>query len=222
MSPRRGRAVLRQSTADTELEGSGNRTYGTIKRFADIDIQRQLDRLLSIGLVERHVPVTAGPSRTKQVVYRIADNFLAFWFRFVYRHRADIARGLGDEVVRRVIMPGLIDYLGEPWEELCREHVRQLAARGDLPTPVSSVGRWWSTDGSTEIDVGLNGKTVVLAGSVKWSRSVGRDELDRLRRATEALPNRATDMTFALFAREQVRDVDPRDALTFTAADLYR
>ena len=99
---------------------AGNRTYGTIKRFADIDIQRQLDRLLSIGLIERQVPVTADPSRTKQVVYRIADNFLAFWFRFVYRHRADIARGLGSEIVRRVILPGLGDYLGEPWEELCR------------------------------------------------------------------------------------------------------
>ncbi len=202
---------------------AGNRTYGTIKRFADIDIQRQLDRLLSIGLIERQVPVTADPSRTKQVVYRIADNFLAFWFRFVYRHRADIARGLGSEIVRRVILPGLGDYLGEPWEELCREHVRRLAATGDLPTSVSSVGRWWSTDGSTEIDiVGLNGKTVVLAGSVKWSRSVGRAELDRLRRSVEVLPNRAPNVTLALFAREQVRDVDPRDALAFTAADLYR
>jgi hypothetical protein len=61
-----------------------------------------------------------------------------------------------------------------------------------------------------------------LAGSVKWSRSVGRGELDRLRRAVEALPNRTSNVSLALFARDEVRDVDRGDARAFTAADLYR
>jgi len=201
---------------------AGNRTYGAIRTFADIDIQRQLERLQAIGLVEREVPVTEDPTRTKRAVYRIADNFLAFWFRFVYRHRADIARGLGRQIVDRTILPGLSDYMGEPWEEMTRAFVRDRAARGALPVDVSTVGRWWTTDSSVEIDiVGLQGKQVVLAGSSKWTRSVGRDELVRLRHQAEALPNRADDMTYLLFAREEVRDVAPQDAITFTAADLY-
>jgi AAA+ ATPase superfamily predicted ATPase len=201
---------------------AGERTYGGIKEFARIDVQRQLDRLMAIGLVERVVPVTDDPTRTKRAMYRIADNFLSFWFRFVYRNRTAIARGLGLEVVDRVILPGLADHMGEPWEEMCREFIQREAILGRLPVEVSRVGRWWNRDNSVEIDVvGLRGKEVVLAGSVKWSRSVGTRELGALRRAVEALPDRADDMRLALFAREEVGVADP-DVLTFTAADLYR
>ena len=155
-------------------------------------------------------------------MYRIGDNFLNFWFRFVYRRRADIARGLGREVVDRTIIPNLPDYMGEPWEQMCREHVRRLTVRGDLPVSVSTVGRWWNRDNSVEIDVvGLEGKRVVLAGSVKWASSVPRTELTRLRRAVEALPNRADEVHLMLFARDRVQGVSSSEATCLTAADLY-
>ncbi len=202
---------------------SGHRTYAKLRHFADIDIQRQLAKLTAFGLIERVVPVTANPDRTKQVVYQIADNFLAFWFRFVYRRRSDIARGLGREVVDRSILPGLSDYMGEPWEQMCRDFLRRRAVAGQLPVRTSAIGRWWSRDSAVEIDiVGVDGRKVVLAGSAKWASSAGSRELDQLRRAAEALPNRADDMRFVLFAREKIERSVPSDVLTFTAKDLYR
>jgi hypothetical protein len=42
---------------------AGERTYGGIERLAAIDIERQLDRLTSLGLVERVTPVTEDPAR---------------------------------------------------------------------------------------------------------------------------------------------------------------
>jgi len=190
--------------------------------FADIDISRQLDRLLEIELVVREVPVTEDPDRSRRAVYRIGDNFLNFWFRFVYRRRSDIAAGMGKEIVDRVILPRLSDHMGEPWELMCRDFVRRHAASGGLGVNVSTVGRWWSRDSSAEVDiVGLDDRKVVLAGSVKWSSAVARGELNRLRRATELLPRRADEVQLVLFARDAVRGVEPSEALTFTAADLY-
>jgi uncharacterized protein len=202
--------------------GSGQRTYGAIKDFSGmVDIQRQMDRLLSVGLVERVVPVTEDPSRTRRALYRIADNFLSFWFRFIYRHRSDIARGMGHRLVDRIILPGLSDYLGEPWEEMCREFMLRQASSGKLPVEVSNLGRWWNRDNSVEIDiVGRRGKEVVLAGSVKWARSAGHRELQALRRAVESLPDRAPQVQLALFARERIEEVDS-EVLRFTAEDLY-
>jgi hypothetical protein len=201
---------------------SGRTTYGAIRQFADIEVQRQLERLLELGLVERIVPVTEDPARTKQVVYRIADNFLSFWFRFVYRLRADIERGLGREVVDRVILPRLSDYMGAPWEQMCRELVERKAARGELPVEVSSVGRWWNRDSSVEIDVvGTRGREVVLVGSAKWARTVDARELRKLRQALRALPRTAPDVTLCLFAREEIRGVTAGEALAFTARDLF-
>jgi AAA+ ATPase superfamily predicted ATPase len=201
---------------------AGERTYGAIKDFAGIEIQRQLERLIAVGMVERMTPATEDGSRSKRAVYRIADNFLSFWFRFIYRHRSDIARGHGQEVLDRHVLPGLPNYMGQPWEEMCRDFVRRQAIRGRLPVEVSSVGRWWTRDNSVEIDVvGLSGRQVVLAGSVKWSRSAGTQELRALRRAAETLPDRADHVHLAIFAREEVRGLD-EDVLGYTAADLYR
>ena len=201
---------------------TGHRTFNALREFAAMDIKRQLDRLLELGLVLREVPVTEDPARSKRVIYRVGDNFLDFWFRFVFRRRADIARGLGREIVDRMILPRIDDHMGAIWEEMCRDFVRRRAAQGALPVPVSSVGRWWNRDNSVEVDiVGLDGRKVVLAGAVKWSRTAGRAELRRLQEAVEALPDRAAHVQLVLFARERVRDVEPTEALTFTAANLY-
>jgi uncharacterized protein len=201
---------------------AGHRTYGAIKQFAGIEVQRQLERLLGLELLERVTPVTDDPVRTKRVIYRIADNFLSFWFRFVYRHRADITRGLGREIVDRMIVPGLPDYMGEAWEEMCRDFVRRKAITGTFPVPLSRVGRFWTADHATEIDVvGLDGDRVVLAGSVKWNRRVPSSELGRLRRAAEALPNRADHLVFAIFGRDRIDLADTNGVLTYSARHLY-
>lgn len=201
---------------------SGHRTFKTLQDFAAIDIKRQLDRLIELGLVTRDVPATEDPARSKRVIYRIGDNFLHFWFKFIYRHTSDVARGMGRGFVDNVVLPAMNDYMGDPWEEMCRDFLRVKAARGELPVEVSSLGRWWNRDNSVEIDVvGMRGRKVVLAGSVKWSSSVGRSELNRLRAAVEALPDKAADMRLALFARDHVRGVEPAEASSFTAADLF-
>jgi hypothetical protein len=200
---------------------SGHRTFNAIRSFADIDIKRQLDRLVLLGLVVREVPITEDPTRSKRVVYRIGDNFLNFWFRFVYRKRADIERGLGREVVDRVVLPALSDHMGEPWEEMCRGFLRRRAAQGMLPVAVSTIGRWWNRDHSVEIDVvGLDDRRVVLAGSVKWGAAAGGRELARLRNAVEALPNRSDDLHLVLFARQRVEAVGDDRVLRFTAEDV--
>jgi hypothetical protein len=117
---------------------------------------------------------------------------------------------------------GLVGHAGAEPQETCRDFIRREAIEGRLPIEVSRIGRWWNRDNSVEVDiVGLRGREVVLAGSVKWSRSAGAQELRALRRAAEALPDRAEHVHLALFAREQIREID-QDVLGFTAEDLYR
>lgn len=98
------------------------------------------------------------------------------------------------------------------------------ASRPKCPPGAGILDRslWWNTDHSVEIDiVGVQGRTVVLAGSVKWARRAGRGELLRLRRAVEALPNQAADVQLVLMARDHVDGVQPSEALIVTAPDLY-
>lgn len=66
------------------------------------------------------------------------------------------------------IMVQLPEYMGLPFEALCREWVRLASAQGALPEPVSAVGTWWNADHEIDV-VGLDAqRQVVVTGECKW------------------------------------------------------
>jgi len=201
----------------------GKTRPGEIADYARVAVERPLKRLTTLGILERRVPALDDPERTKRAIYRIADPYFAFWFRFIASHRADIARGLGAQLVERRILPGLDDYLGPLFEDLAREHARTLAASGELEA--DRVEGWWSADGAHEIDlVGLAGRQVSFVGEAKWSqRAVRREVLTRLDLHAEALPGLFRVPLRLMYGRtgclEEVRN--ERGVRCFSAADLY-
>lgn len=154
---------------------AGKTKHNEIADLIRADPTRVLDRLVRIGIVERMTPVTEDPRRTRRRLYRVADNFLAFWLGVVDRHRAAIERGLGSSVLP-VMLVELDDHLGIPWEEAVRIHLRRLAAAGELGPDVVAVGRYWTaTQPPVEIDgVVLAGRsrTAVAVAEAKWARRV--------------------------------------------------
>jgi AAA+ ATPase superfamily predicted ATPase len=202
---------------------AGRTKYGEIKDAVGTEPARTLDRLAELRLVDRLSPVTEDPTRTRRRLYRVADNFLAFWLGVVDRHRAEIERGLGASVVR-VMARELDDRMGIPWEEAFRSHLRRLAGSGELPEDVVAVGPWWSSDGQAEIDaVMLAGRRreAVLVGEAKWARKINAGRLVReLERKAQALPRRREPLTLAFCAREKVMGAPP-NALVFAAEDIF-
>jgi len=201
----------------------GKTRPGEIGDYARVAVERPLKRLTTLGILERRVPALDDPDRTKRAIYRIADPYFAFWFRFIGSHRADIARGLGAQLIERRILPGLDDYMGLLFEDLAREHARSRAAAGELEA--DRVEGWWSADGAHEIDlVGLSGREVSFVGEAKWSqRAVRREVLTRLDLHAQALPGLYRAPLRLLYGRtgclEEVRN--ERGVRCFSAADLY-
>lgn len=202
---------------------TGKTRPGEIADYARVAVERPLKRLTTLGILERRVPALDDPDKTKRAIYRIADPYFAFWFRFIGSHRADIARGLGAQLVERRILPGLDDYMGPVFEDLAREHARGLAAAGELQA--DRVEGWWSADGKHEIDlVGLSGREISFVGEAKWSqRAVRRDVLTRLDLHRQALPAGFLSPLRLLYGRsgclEEVRTRP--NVRCFSAADLY-
>jgi hypothetical protein len=224
-----GQLVLATEGGDGQLDAlvlraiaAGRTKHGEIADAVRAEPARALDRLLELRLVERIVPVTEDPRRTRRRVYRIADNFLAFWLGVVEPHKAEIERGLGRPILR-VIEKSLDDHMGARFEEAFRGHLRRLAAAGELGGAVVAIGPWWRDQPPVEIDaVVLSGRsrTATLVGEAKWARAVDAPRLTHaMRRAADALPNVANDVRLAIAARETIRE--PGDALAITAADIF-
>ena len=69
---------------------SGYATRGEIKSYTGIEPGGFLDNLdKDYDIVRRKRPYLAGDG-SKKVRYDIADNFLNFWFRFIYKYRSAV------------------------------------------------------------------------------------------------------------------------------------
>jgi AAA+ ATPase superfamily predicted ATPase len=200
---------------------AGRTKFSEIRDAVRTDPSRTLERLAEARLVERTVPVTEDPARSRRATYTVADNFLAFWLAVVDQYRAEIDRGLGRSILP-VMLASLDDFLGPRWEEALRQHLRRLAAQGELGDVVA-VGRFWS-DATNEIDaVCLAGRdrAASLVGEAKWARSVRAPALEaRLTVATAGLPKVRDPLRLALCAREYVRAASP-ETLVVTAYDIF-
>jgi AAA+ ATPase superfamily predicted ATPase len=203
---------------------AGRTKHSEIEDAVRADPARPLERLVRVGLVERIIPVTLDPRRTRLRRYRIADNFLAFWLTLVDPYRAEIERGLGRSILP-VLKAGLSDFLGARYEEAFRSHLRLLSERGQLADDVVAIGPFWTSGPQpAEIDaVALAGRAreAVLVGECKWSRKVdGRRIRRTLEQKAAALPKVREPLHFAIGAREAIENAEP-DMLPVTAFDIF-
>lgn len=146
-----------------------------------------------------------GETSDRRSIYRVADPFLLFWYRF----GAPLASVLRFEdpmaVFRERIEPRLDDYMGwSVFEDVCTQWLCRHG-RAELGLDVREVARYWSRDGRVEIDqVAELGDGGHLFGECKWSaRSmIGVDVYARLRAKVEGLPNAAwkRDARYALYS----------------------
>lgn len=203
---------------------AGGRTkHNEIADVVGTDPTRTLERLIELRLVERLAPVTEDERLSRRRVYRVADNFLAFWLGPLDAFRAEIDRGIG-ETILAALMKALDDFLGARWEEAFRMHLRRMAIDGLLGEEVVAVGPFWTGGADpSEIDaVVLRGRerVPILAGEAKWSRRVDGARIRRqLERRAEALPNAVPDLRYAVCAREAVDNLE--GVLAITAADIF-
>ena len=202
---------------------AGRTKHHEIADAVGTDPSRTIERLIELRLVERISPVTEDPRRTRRRLYRIADNFLAFWLSLVDRYRAEIERRLGGRILD-VMLRDLDDHLGAPWEEAFRVHLRRLAISGELPEDIVAIGPYWTSGPDPhEIDaVALAGRdrSAVLVGEAKWTKQVDGSRLRRdLERKVEGLPSTRPDLRFCVCGREQV--INAQDLLAITAADIF-
>jgi uncharacterized protein len=225
-----GRLVLATEGDMGELGGrvlraiaAGRTKHNEIAQAVGTEPARTLQRLIELRLVERVVPVTVSGVRTRRRIYRIADNFLAFWLGIVEPYAAEIERGLGNTILGP-LSERLDDHMGQRWEEAFRTHLRRLAASEELAPDVVRIGPFWSDQPPVEIDaVALagRGEQAVLAGEAKWARTVdGARVVRELERKAEALPSVAGDMRYAVCARERVSNAPP-ETLEITAQDIF-
>ena len=140
------------------LIASSKTSRSEMESIMNISLGGFLDKLENeFGLITKQRPVLSKPAG-KNVKYRINDNFLNFWFRFVFKYRGAIEMGNFD-YVKTIIKRDYPTYSGQMLERYFREKITN-------EENLSAIGSYWESGNQNEIDiVALNEyeKTAIIA-----------------------------------------------------------
>jgi AAA+ ATPase superfamily predicted ATPase len=167
-------------------------------------VSKYLSVLQDLRLIERETPITEKhPEKSRKGIYRLSDNFFRFWFRFVLPFKSRLVEGGERKVLEKEILPHLDNFIGQAFDKICVEILRNLADEKKIKLSYGRAGRWWN--GNEEIDlVAVAEDKPVFVAECKWSkRPVGIDILKELRRKASLISSEGprADLRVGLFSR---------------------
>ncbi|MDR0829770.1 MAG: ATP-binding protein [Prevotellaceae bacterium] len=141
----------------------GENTRAKIENIVGKEIGGYLTRMEhDYGLLSKNIPLFA-KSETKNVRYVIEDNFLVFWFRFIYKYSYIIEIQQFDEL-RKIIERDYATFSGKVLEKYFRE--KQIEQGG-----ITKIGGYWNKNGENEIDLIIVNETEKKAQIVEIKRN---------------------------------------------------
>jgi hypothetical protein len=188
------RDIIQASTLLSVIGGGAHRLSEIAARVEKpaTQLSRPLDKLMELGFVEREIPFGEHPKNSKKSLYKIADPFMDFYYRFVIPNRSLIELGRTKTVLNEV-NEKLNIYISRHWEHICRKAVSGSTING---VTYHVASRWWgnvSRDEMIEIDVVAQSvdKKSILVSECKWSNFFDGNAL------TANLIEKAKKMPFA-------------------------
>ena len=139
--------------------------------FSRAKISVYLKNLIQLDIVEKLVPLgEEGKENAQKGLYRIRDNYLNFWYRFVFPYLSELMLGQEDTVYRSRIKLDLNVYMGEYFADVCTEFLKLMNQHNRLPDKYQWWDRWYGKNGT--IDILARGEKKTLVGRCLWNDSI--------------------------------------------------
>ena len=138
-------------------------------------VHKYLNKLEELRLVSKHVPFGADAD-VRSGRWHLDDEFLRFWFRFVFPYHSDLESGLVPyALVDAEIAEVTAEHVSPAFEAWCKQWLRTTSASG-----ATKFGSWWGNAAnefrktkersSEEVDaVGSRRNTVVVVAEATWT-----------------------------------------------------
>lgn len=216
--------------------GSGHTRYS---QLADAvgrkvsDLSEPLKNLREMSYIEKDVPFGENPEKSRKTLYRIADPFMAFYYRFIAPNKSFLALGRYERILD-VIKNEFNIHVGFVWEQCCRHAVSGNELFGEI---WGFASRWWGNvptygengkrTGFEDIEFDVVAQSIdknkILIGECKWAAP---DYLDRLYRTMKKKVSKINefnnkDIVYVLFLREKPKPGPiPEDAKILLPEDV--
>jgi AAA+ ATPase superfamily predicted ATPase len=163
----------------------GNHKIGQMASILNVPQSKltyYLNTLINLELIERSVPITEKfPEKSKKGLYYIKDNFINFWFKFIYPYKNYTEINNISYVINKIKTNFIDNHVSFIYEKICEEELLFLSIDNKLPFYPLKVGNWWN--GQEEIDIiGFNDETneIIFCECKYLNRPVGSDVFFKL------------------------------------------
>lgn len=124
---------------------SGKTTRNAIEQLLQKEIGGYLTRLENdYGLITKKQPILT-KSRTKNFRYQLVDNFLLFWFRFVYKYQ-HLIEIENYKLLKQIVERDYTTFSGFQLEHYLQKQLQETQN-------YTRIGGYWDKKGENEIDV---------------------------------------------------------------------
>lgn len=146
------------------LIASSKTARGDIESTLNMPIGGYLDKLENEYNIIRRIRPFMAKEGSRNNKYKIVDNFLQFWFRFIYKYRSAVEIGNLD-YVRQIVERDYETYSGYILEKYFRQQLAESKAYSDVQS-------YWDRKGENEIDlIAVNDfEKRLLIGEVKRNK----------------------------------------------------
>lgn len=115
-----------------------------------------LSTLSDLGFIEKRTPITEkNPEKSRKGLYFIADNFLRFWFCYVYPYKGELELDNMQIVLDEIHKDFKEKFVAFAYEDICKDIFAKLCSNNAISFVPSRIGSYWLNDydGDTEIVV---------------------------------------------------------------------
>lgn len=129
---------------------AGASTFNTIKDKVDDDsakIAKYINVLIKLGFIKKEVPC-GEKEKSRNTLYSICDNYFAFYFAFIFKHRNMLNGLISPELYfeRELTKERLNAFAGYRFEAVCETYLKEQFYNGKMPFFAENLGRWWGNN----------------------------------------------------------------------------
>jgi len=150
----------------------GNKKIGDIASFLDLKssyLTRYLQKLVDLMIINKEIPLNDNPNKSKFGRYEIDDNFLKFWFCYIYPNQDYLNKKDYYPIIKHIREDFSKRLVNVAYSKYVKELVSIEPEKFFLFTP-KKIGSWWNNK-DVEIDlIAYNGKFITFIDCI-WRKN---------------------------------------------------
>lgn len=214
---------------------SGASNLNTIRDKVGEDsakISKYISVLINLGYIKKEIPC-GEKDRIRNTLYSISDNYFAFYFAFIFKHRNILNGFISPEIFYEKEMTNekLNAFIGKRFEDICKAYLKQQFYLGKMPFYPQEIGRWWGNNPilkkQEEIDIlALDDENAIICECKYTNEKFDLKQLKDLEQS--ALCINKENKSFIIFSKSGVTTkveeliIDASNYKVLTIEDLYR